>query len=249
MPFCLFLSAYAPDGSRRIDGAGLAVHCGTLSGAIPGLNTIVVHVPVLLDPVDPFLAPDDPPGCVLQLYFEALADLEAATSGASPLLSLFDPAYLPMLSGCDWTQQVMVVRTFPVAAGQAQYGKCVSVAQETCTYLVGYEGPADDLSAWLAHYLDSHAPSLTRLPGVRAVEVYTRIDSPSGLPVKRVNDMQRNKVVFDSVEALANSLTSSIRRELRADFSLFPQFRGAAPHYPMLSHTVHLPDACQPVQE
>jgi hypothetical protein len=47
--------------------------------------------------------------------------------------------------------------------------------------------------------------------------------------------MQRNKVVFDSAAALAHSLTSSVRVELREDFNTLPPFRGATPHYPMHS--------------
>ncbi|HMN82619.1 MAG TPA: hypothetical protein PKA20_22210 [Burkholderiaceae bacterium] len=47
-----------------------------------------------------------------------------------------------------------------------------------CSYLVSYEGPADDLDAWLAHYLGGHPPLMARLPGIRAIEVATGWTAP-----------------------------------------------------------------------
>ena len=41
-----------------------------------------------------------------------------------------------------------------------------------CTYLVRYEGPAEDPHAWLAHYLAHHPVLMLRLPGIRELEVY-----------------------------------------------------------------------------
>jgi hypothetical protein len=44
--------------------------------------------------------------------------------------------------------------------------------------------------------------------------------------------MQRNKVVFDSAEALVRALNSPVRGEMRADFHKFPPFEGDNVHYP-----------------
>jgi hypothetical protein len=47
--------------------------------------------------------------------------------------------------------------------------------------------------------------------------------------------MQRNKVVFDSPDALNAALASPVRHEMRADFKNFPPFSGANLHFPMIS--------------
>ena len=38
---------------------------------------------------------------------------------------------------------------------------------------------------------------MLQLPALRELEIYTRIDSRSGLPFTHASAMQRNKVVFD----------------------------------------------------
>ncbi len=92
-----------------------------------------------------------------------------------------------------------------------------------CTYLVSYEGEAEDLNAWHGHYLENHTRHMAMFPGIRELEVYTRLDWVSALPWPRVNFMQRNKVAFDSPEALTHALNSPVRHEMRADFqALFP---------------------------
>ena len=95
-----------------------------------------------------------------------------------------------------------------------------------CTYLVAYEGEAEDLNAWHRHYFGNHTRHMARFPGIRDLEVYTRLDWVSALPCPRVNFMQRNKVVFDSADALTAALNSPIRHELRACFKTFPPFTG-----------------------
>jgi len=48
-----------------------------------------------------------------------------------------------------------------------------------------------------------------------------------------VNFMQRNKVAFDSADALTRALNSPVRHEMRADFKTFPRFSGPNTHYAM----------------
>ena len=43
---------------------------------------------------------------------------------------------------------------------------------------------------------------MARFPGIRQIEICTRIDWCGFLPWRRVDHMQRNKVVFDSAAAL-----------------------------------------------
>jgi uncharacterized protein (TIGR02118 family) len=132
------------------------------------------------------------------------------------------------------TQQAMLMRHFavPDAAFRTPLGEL------PCTYLVAYEGRTNDLNAWLAHYIASHPPIMARFPGIRQIEIYTRIDWCGFLPWRRVEYMQRNKVVFDSTKALTTALNSPVRHEMRADFARFPPFTGPNTHFPMLTRTV-----------
>jgi hypothetical protein len=107
-----------------------------------------------------------------------------------------------------------------------------------CTYLVAYEGAAEDLTAWLTHYIADHPPIMARFPGIRQIEIYTCIDWCGGLPWPRVTHMQRNKVVFDNQAALTAALNSPVRHEMREAFHRFPSFTGPITHFPMETATV-----------
>jgi len=50
--------------------------------------------------------------------------------------------------------------------------------------------------------------------------------------------MQRNKLVFDSPDALARALSSDVIKRMREDFLRFPPFVGGNKHFPMLTTTV-----------
>jgi hypothetical protein len=104
--------------------------------------------------------------------------------------------------------------------------------------LVSYEGEAEDLNAWHSHYLAHHTRHMAMFPGIRELEVYTRLDWVSALPWTRLNFMQRNKVAFDSAEALDRALNSPVRHDMRADFKTFPRFTGPNNHYAMATRIV-----------
>lgn len=217
MSVCWFLSFWSdtPLG----DLAGLD---NTLA-ATPKLAKALVHRRTEAD--DPYLKDEKPPQLVLQLYFAALPDLETA---GSYLRALTSDAF-PTLAKAEVTQQAMTARAFAVP----------EPGTAGCTYLVAYEGEATDLNAWLRHYLESHIPHMARFPGIRELEVYTRLDWVSTLPWRRVNFMQRNKVAFDSAEALTAALHSPVRHEMRADFKTFPPFTGPVTHFAMITRVVH----------
>lgn len=107
-----------------------------------------------------------------------------------------------------------------------------------CSYVVHYPGPAADFNAWLDHYITGHPPLFQRFPGIRGIEILTRVDWGSNLPMPKANHMQRIRVVFDSPAALTAALQSPVRHELRADFHTFPLFEGGNAHYPMWTDTV-----------
>ena len=104
-----------------------------------------------------------------------------------------------------------------------------------CTYLVAYEGPAQDPDAWHAHYLAHHPPIMAELPGIRELEIYTPLQWVGGGAWRRERSLQRNKVAFDSPQALEAALGSPVRAKMRADFATFPRYAGRVTHYPMLT--------------
>jgi hypothetical protein len=225
--FCWFASfsgAPAPQDEIAALGRFLA--------ATPGVARALVHTPGTTS--DPYLNDGTPPALVLQLYFPDIAAMEAALAPDGYLQALAGAACPKALARAEVAQQAMLVRAFPVpdAAFRTQPGAL------PCTYLVSYEGPAEDLNAWLSHYIAHHPPIMARFPGIRQVEIYSRLDWCGFLPFTRADFMQRNKVVFDSPEALTAALNSPVRHEMRADFKEFPAFSGGNTHYPMLTRQV-----------
>jgi uncharacterized protein (TIGR02118 family) len=172
----------------------------------------LVHAPARAR--DPYLDDGAPPSLVVQLYFADLPALE----GRLPALE--------RALGAGASCEAMLVRRFGVP--QPGGGRC--------TYLVAYAGPAEDPDAWHAHYLAHHAPLMAELPGIRELEVYTPVQWVGRLAGwQRVRSLQRNKVSFDSPQALEAALASPVRAKMRADFASFPSHRGAVSHYPMLT--------------
>jgi hypothetical protein len=223
MSVCLFLSFQS---GIPIESAEIQKLEETLADT-PKLGKALLHASS--DAHDPYVKDGAPPALVLQLYFSALPDLEAALARAGHLAILASRQDFPVLAKANVTQQAMTARAFPVP----------EPGMPGCTYLVSYEGEAEDLNAWLGHYLDSHTRHMARFPAIRELEVYTRLDWVSALPWPRVHFMQRNKVAFDDTEALTAALHSPVRHEMRADYGAFPQFTGPVTHYPMATHVVH----------
>ena len=183
---------------------------------------------------DPYLDDGPPPPLGLQLYFHDIEALESAMAADGYLHGLAAQGALPSLDGAGVTQQAMLVRRYPVPDATFR----TPPSELPCTYLVAYQGAAEDLVAWLTHYIADHPPIMARFPGIRQIEIYTRIDWCGCLPWPRVEHMQRNKVVFDSQAALTAALNSPARHEMRGSFARFPPFTGPITHFPMATLTV-----------
>jgi uncharacterized protein (TIGR02118 family) len=170
----------------------------------------------------------------LQLYFDEIAALEAAAGRHGALKALAEAGALPTVDTSGASQQAMLARPYPVPdpAFRTQAGRLA------CSDIIHYPGKAEDFDAWLAFYIESHVPLMRRLPGIRELELYTRIDWTSGLPWPKAEHMQRNKVVFDDADALAAALASPVRAEMRADFLRFPRFTEGNRHNPMATREV-----------
>lgn len=228
MSFTLFLTFKHPKPETRISDADLAALKQSIGG-IAGLAKAHVYTPESAH--DPYLDDGPPPLLAVQLYFDDLPSLEAAAARTGPLQAL---ARLPSVAGTTGTQQAMVARAFPTPDSRFQGGP----AQLPCTYLVAYTGTAPDDNLWVDYYISNHPTIMARFPGIRDIEVATRIDWISFLPWPRENCLIRNKVVFDSGAALTAALNSPIRHEMREDYHKFPPFTGANTHYPMATHIV-----------
>jgi hypothetical protein len=203
-----------------------------IARATPRLRKALVYTPEVTR--DPYLDDGPSPPLALQLYFDDIAPLEAALARDGALQALAAPGALPSLAGTTVTQQAMLTRVFPVPDARFR----TPAGALPCTYLVQYPGVADDPNEWLAHYVAHHPQIMAKFPDIREIEIYTRIDWCGFLPWRRVDHLQRNKVVFDSPAALTAALNSPVRHEMRADFNRFPPYSGGNTHYPMATLTV-----------
>jgi hypothetical protein len=232
MSISLFMTFRDLAAERRVQSDDLAT-AAEMIGSIPGLTEGLLFTPLERDVAHPFAKDGPPPLFALQLRFADVFTCEAAAVRDGILARLAEGSGLPSVAGLEVTHQVMVTRSFPVdVAGHPQGGGA------PCSYLVHYPGPAEDLNAWHLHYLENHPAIMRTFPDVRQIEIYTRIDWIDRLPSQRVEYMQRNKLVFDSPEALSHALTSDVIHRMRADFNQLPPFAGGNRHFPMLTRSV-----------
>jgi uncharacterized protein (TIGR02118 family) len=110
--------------------------------------------------------------------------------------------------------------------------------QPFCSDIIHYPGKAEDLNAWLGFYFSSHVPLMKTLPGLRELELYTRLDWVTALPWPKAEHIQRNKVVFDDIEAMQAAFQSPVRSAMREDFLRFPTFTEGNRHNPMATHEI-----------
>jgi uncharacterized protein (TIGR02118 family) len=228
----LFMTFLDTTGERRI-GADDIVAAAELVGSIPNLTEGLLFTPLEQQVDHPYKTDGSGPVFALQLRFPDLLSCEAAADRGGMLARLAAGTGLSGLTGLEVTHQVMVTRCFPVDVAEHPEG-----GGSPCSYLVHYPGPAEDLNAWHRHYLEHHPAIMRTFLNVRQIEIYTRIDWIDRLPSRRVEYMQRNKLVFDSAAALSHALTSDVIKRMRADFIQFPAFTGGNKHFPMLTRTV-----------
>lgn len=219
-----------PGIDLTVDAAELA-SVREIIRATPGLTSGLIFTPEIAE--DLFNHDGSSPPLGLQLHFDDLPALEAAVAAGGHLQAL--TGALKSLEGAKITQQVMLVRPFPVDDAVVRTGE----GALPCSYVVHYPGPAADLNLWLSHYIAGHPPIMRKFPGIRSIEILSRVDWCGGLEgVERVEHIQRNRISFDSAAALQAALQSPVRHEMRADFHTFPAFEGGNFHYPMATETI-----------
>lgn len=200
---------------------------------VPGLASGLIYTPEVAE--DLYNRDGASPPLGLQLHFDELPVLEAAVAPSGALQQLVANGGLASLAGTRVSQQVMLVRRYPVDDPQVQ----TAPGALPCSYVVHYPGPAQDLNIWLSHYIASHPPIMRKFPGIRSIEILSRVDWCGGLEgIERVAHIQRNRILFDSAAALQAALQSEVRHEMRKDFHTFPPYEGGNFHYPMATETV-----------
>ena len=217
MQVCLFLIG-ASGQQPLLDVAPLE--------CIEGLRSLVVHEPIA-QRVDPRIAPvADAPSCVLQFYFDELAALEAAAASDGPIHRALQAQLLVE----RFTQQVMAVRALAPSTPGGE------ASAQRCTYLVAYEGPAEDFDTWLAHYLQHHAPLMSTLPALRELEIYTRIECTIGLPCARGCDAAQQGRLRRCVGARRRAGFAGAR----PDAPRFPDFATAPGRHAAFCNAQHI---------
>jgi hypothetical protein len=193
--------------------------------SVAGLRSALGFTPTNISPDQPYAADGRGPAFTLELRFAEARALEDAALGA-----LVAEGALPSLGDAKAEAQAMWGRDFVVPDP-------VFRSALPCTFLVEYPGDCADIPAWLDHYDSHHPPIMVRFPEVR--EVATFRPAPElrlALPCKVARSMQRNKVVFDSGEKLADALASPIMIEMRADAAGLPPVTRRPTHFPMATH-------------
>ncbi|HZJ98010.1 MAG TPA: hypothetical protein VFD12_09285 [Oligella sp.] len=201
-----------------------------LISATPGLKQVNFHLPASAQ--DYYTDDGHSPQLVIELYFDELLTLERNLANNGHLQILANTTW-PSLQASHIEHQVMFSRAYPVLE------KSSPDYSSYCSYLVHYPGFAENFFEWLNYYLSHHPQIMQHFPGIRAIEIYTRIDWIDDLPWDRANYMQRNKQVFDSPEALTAALNSSVGHEMRADFEKFPPFQGGNQHFAMMTNRIY----------
>jgi hypothetical protein len=226
MTFCYFLTM----NDRSTASVGQLEAVLTQLAEIRGIREVRAHSPA--SATDPMLDDGRPPSLVLQLFFADIKSMEAATLADGSIQTATAPL-VDAIAANEISQQAMLARRFDVPEPVTPSAQ----SEPACTYLVRYEGPAQDTNAWLSEYLHGHPPLMLQLPGLRALEIFTRIDWCGAIPWSRSEDLQRNQVVFDTPHALSAALNSPLRVQMREHYDALPPFEGRVTHFPMQTRT------------
>lgn len=232
MSFAFFLSFENRSGESATLRAQTHPILRDLLSNVGGLERALIFTPETAQ--DQFNDDGAPPPLSLQLYFAELPALETAVSADGPLQPLVGTGILGEIGEAMASQQTFYVRAFPVDDPVVRPG----ASGLPCSYVVHYPGPAADINEWLSHYVANHPPIMRKFPGIRSIEILSRIDWCGSLPWPRANHIQRNRVMFDCPKALTAALQSPVRLAMHDDFALFPPYEGGNFHYPMATEEV-----------
>lgn len=173
---------------------------------------------------DPFLKDENPPLIVFQAQFSDKEFLHNALSSSE--FNNFREQLLALpANGLRVLQEAMLSEPF-LSSETAE-------EKADLSYLVNYQGPAENEIEFLQYYRDHHPAILMEFPDIRRVELGTPIVWTAADGIDRADRMLYCEVSFDNIEKLNFALNSDVRKELRKDYDCFPPFSGEVTHFPM----------------
>jgi uncharacterized protein (TIGR02118 family) len=189
---------------------------------LPGLSALDLYRPIANGAHDPFNNDGPGPVFIAMLAFPSSAALAQALASAEFALSLGGRPAGRSFTGCAFER-----RFYPVGSEASP-----APLAAPFSYVVRYYKPAEDEAAFIRNYVETHPPTLGKLPGIRAVMCYfpQPLAAPGVLPA---GTMIGNEVAFDDVAAFNAAMQSEVRQELRRHFREFPAFTGRNTHFPM----------------
>ncbi len=199
--------------------------------ALPKARAIELYEPETSE--DPYLNDGPGPLLIVQVDFDDVADLEGAIAGGAFRSEIADTSKIPV-PNVSLTHDALEVRWWPVGGDDAPHPRTAPVS-----YVVRYYPPAEDEQAFIDFYVSHHPQILAKLPKIRNVLCYLRIDWNDPAGIERANTMIGNEVVFDSLQDLNDSLKDDVRHELRDDYKQFPPFGGNVTHFAMTRRRVY----------
>jgi hypothetical protein len=173
---------------------------------------------------DPFLKDKHPPLLVVQAMFNEINLLEKTLNSAEFQKLQNQISALP-IKNLRLIQEAMQMESF--LASETKNGLA------DLSYLVSYQGPAENETEFLQYYRDHHPQILMHFPDVRRVELGLPVKWTPAADIEHANRLLYCEVSFDSMSLLNTALNSPMRAELRKDFECFPPFSGAVTHFPM----------------
>jgi hypothetical protein len=208
--------------SRMADATAWANRAAAAWSDLPALQALDLYTQIEGGAHDPFNNDGAGPLFVAMLAFPSQAQLAALI--ASPAFALSLGGRPP---GLSWAGSAFERHFYPVA-GQTHAAPFTA----PFSYVVRYHRPAEDAAAFIKNYVDTHPPTLGKLPAIRSVMCYFPLPITAGA-IAPADYIVGNEVAFDSVEAFNAAMQSSVRQELRQHFREFPPFTGLNTHFPM----------------
>ena len=213
-------SATADLASWFRDGAAAAL------AQAPSVSYLDLYTPSLTDHTDPYVDDRDAPILMVQTSHEDAAALRATLE--SDALTLAGDVTGAPGAELRLTHDAMAQEFFAVGGADLPQPMTASLS-----FVVRYHGPCGDPAEFTKHYRHGHATALARLPEIRNVLVYARIDWEDPTGIERADYLLGNEVVFDSIDALNTALNSPLRHELREHYNTFPDWTGYNTHFAM----------------
>lgn len=91
------------------------------------------------------------------------------------------------------------------------------------SYFIRYVGRPEDADKFFEHSRPRHAALLRDYPGIRGCRLHHPIPWHDPVSVNKDNVLVLAELIFDSADALNQSLLSEARQRSRADFLNFPK--------------------------